>query len=210
VLAGQFRSDLYYRISVVPIFLPPLRERREDVGMLAKEFLRRFNEEHDVSLTLSKRAMEVLCACDFPGNVRELESCVKRTAALAKDSVIVVEDFACSNDSCLSLVMGKSMNRMQQQQAGYVPLPVFSPKQERSWPVHRVAERSSVIADKVIDNTEPAEISISTDDATERQRLVDAMERSGWVQAKAARILGLTARQMGYALRKHSVEIKRF
>jgi len=211
VLAGQFRSDLYYRISVVPIFLPPLRERREDVGMLAKEFLRRFNEEHGVSLTLSKRAMEVLCACDFPGNVRELESCVRRTAALAKDSLIVVEDFACSNESCLSLVMGKSMNKMQQQQAGYVPLPVFSPKQERSWPVHRIAERSSVAADHVIEKAKPLESSSSTqDDATERQRLVDAMERSGWVQAKAARILGLTARQMGYALRKHSVEIKRF
>ena len=211
VLAGQFRSDLYYRISVVPIFLPPLRERREDVGMLAKEFLRRFNEEHGVSLTLSKRAMEVLSACDFPGNVRELESCVKRTAALAKDSVIVVEDFACSNESCLSLVMGKSMNKMQQQQAGYMPLPVFSPNQERSWPVHRVAERSSVSAENSIENSEPAGSSSSAqDNATERQRLVDAMERSGWVQAKAARILGLTARQMGYALRKHSVEIKRF
>ena len=211
VLAGQFRSDLYYRISVVPIFLPPLRERREDVGMLAKEFLRRFNEEHGVSLTLSKRAMDVLSACDFPGNVRELESCVKRTAALAKDSVIVVEDFACSNESCLSLVMGKSMNRMQQQQAGYVPLPVFSPKQERTWPVHRIAERSSVAADNDIETAKPLEGSSSTqDDATERKRLVDAMERSGWVQAKAARILGLTARQMGYALRKHSVEIKRF
>jgi len=211
VLAGQFRSDLYYRISVVPIFLPPLRERREDVGMLAKEFLRRFNEEHGVSLTLSKRAMDVLSACDFPGNVRELESCVKRTAALAKDSVIVVEDFACSNESCLSLVMGKSMNKMQQQHAGYVPLPVFSPKQERTWPVRRVAERSSVAADNGIENAKPLESSSSTqDDATERERLVDAMERSGWVQAKAARILGLTARQMGYALRKHSVEIKRF
>jgi Nif-specific regulatory protein len=211
VLAGQFRSDLYYRISVVPIFLPPLRERREDVGMLAKEFLRRFNEEHGVSLTLSKRAMEVLSACDFPGNVRELESCVKRTAALAKDSVIVVEDFACSNESCLSLVMGKSMNRMQQQQAGYVPLPVFSPKQERTWPVRRVAEGSSVSAENDVENARSLESSSSTQyDATERERLVDAMERSGWVQAKAARILGLTARQMGYALRKHSIEIKRF
>jgi Nif-specific regulatory protein len=179
--------------------------------MLAKEFLRRFNEEHDVSLTLSKRAMEVLSACDFPGNVRELESCVKRTAALAKDSVIVVEDFACSNGSCLSLVMGKSMNKMQQQQAGYVPLTVLSPKQERSWPVHRVAECSSVVADNGIESQMPSESSSSVqEDGTERQRLVDAMERSGWVQAKAARILGLTARQMGYALRKHSIEIKRF
>ena len=212
VLAGQFRSDLYYRISVVPIFLPPLRERREDVGMLAKEFLRRFNEEHGVSLTLSKRAMEVLSACDFPGNVRELESCVRRTAALAKDSVIVVEDFACSNESCLSLVMGKSMNKMQQQQAGYVPLPVFSPKQERSWPVHRIAERSTLLLTTATSNAKPAESfeHVRQEDATDRQRLVDAMERSGWVQAKAARILGLTPRQMGYALRKHSVEIKRF
>src|ERR1035441_7426002 len=59
VLAGDFRSDLYYRISVVPIFLPPLRERREDVGLLADEFLRRFNKEHGVSLNLSQRAVEV-------------------------------------------------------------------------------------------------------------------------------------------------------
>jgi Nif-specific regulatory protein len=155
--------------------------------------------------------MDVLSACDFPGNVRELESCVKRTAELAKDSVIVVEDFACSNESCLSLVMGKSMNKMQQQQAGYVSLPISSPKQERSWPVHRIAERSSVTAGNGIENIEPAENpSSAQEDDTERQRLVDAMEKSGWVQAKAARILGLTARQMGYALRKHSVEIKRF
>ena len=211
VLAGQFRSDLYYRISVVPIFLPPLRERREDVGMLAEEFLRRFNQEHGVSLTLSKRAMDVLSACDFPGNVRELESCVRRTAALAKDSIIVVEDFACSKDSCFSLVMGKTMNKMQQHDPGYVPLPVVSPKQEPSSPMHRIAERSSVASDNGIENAEPLESSSSTqENATDRQRLVDAMERSGWVQAKAARILGLTSRQMGYALRKHSVEIKRF
>jgi Nif-specific regulatory protein len=210
VLAGQFRTDLYYRISVVPIFLPPLRERREDVGMLAKEFLRRFNEEHGASLTLSKRAMDVLTACDFPGNVRELESCVKRTAALAKNSMIVVEDFACSNDSCLSLVMGKSMNKMQQSQAGYVPLPVISPKQERSWAVRKIAEPASVAVEERPERANPTEISSSTEDAGERQRLIDAMEKSGWVQAKAARILGLTARQMGYALRKHNVEIKRF
>jgi len=142
--------------------------------------------------------------------VRELESCIKRTAALAKNSMIVVEDFACSNDSCLSLVMGKSMNRMQQHEAGYVPLPVISPKQERSWPVHKIAESASVVVDERNVRPSPVESSSGADDANERHRLVDAMEKSGWVQAKAARMLGLTARQMGYALRKHSVEIKRF
>jgi Nif-specific regulatory protein len=121
----------------------------------------------------------------------------------------VVEDFACSNDCCLSLVMGKSMNRMQQHEAGYVPLPVISPKQERSWPVHKIAEPASVAVDERPERANPTEISSSTEDAGERQRLIEAMEKSGWVQAKAARMLGLTARQMGYALRKHNVEIKR-
>lgn len=211
VLSGQFRSDLYYRISVVPIFLPPLRERREDVDLLALEFLRRFNKEHGVSLTLSKRAMDVLRACDFPGNVRELESCVKRTAALAKGSMIVVEDFACSNDSCLSVVLGKSINEQRPQQAGYVPLPVFTPPPGRSWPVRRIGEPASP---SPANNGAKASLVENANglggDSSERQRLVDVMERSGWVQAKAARILGLTPRQMGYALRKYNIEIKRF
>ena len=212
VLSGQFRSDLYYRISVVPIFLPPLRERREDVDLLAQEFLRRFNEEHGVSLTLSKRAMEVLRACDFPGNVRELESCVKRTAALAKNSVIVVEDFACSNESCLSLVLGKSMinSHPQQASAGYVPLPVVTPPQGRSWPVRKIAEPLTAASGNGVVKPEPLGNEHSLEDSTECQRLIDAMERSGWVQAKAARMLGLTPRQMGYALRKYNIEIKRF
>jgi Nif-specific regulatory protein len=211
VLAGQFRSDLYYRISVVPIFLPPLRERREDVAMLAVEFLRRFNQEHDVSLTLSNRALDVLRACDFPGNVRELESCVRRTAALARSSTITAEDFACSNGSCLSLMMGKSMNKMQPQNTGYHPLPIVSPAPERSWPVRKITEPAGILPEDGIQRPD-SEVSAQSDEknSTERQRLIDAMERSGWVQAKAARMLGLTARQMGYALHKHNVEIKRF
>jgi Nif-specific regulatory protein len=211
VLAGQFRSDLYYRISVVPIFLPPLRERREDVALLAVEFLRRFNQEHGVSLTLSNRALDVLRACDFPGNVRELESCVRRTAALARSSTITVEDFACSNESCLSLMMGKSMNQVRPQNSGYHPLPVISPAPERSWPVRKIAEPASIPSKNSADPFAPlVDAHDGEENASERQRLIDAMERSGWVQAKAARMLGLTARQMGYALRKHNIEIKRF
>jgi Nif-specific regulatory protein len=211
VLSGQFRSDLYYRISVVPVFLPPLRERREDVDKLALEFLRRFNKEHGVSLTLSKRAMDAMRGCDFPGNVRELESCVRRTAALAKSSVIVVEDLACSNGNCLSLVLGRSMNEMQSHNKTYIPLPVYTPAEERTLPARRIPEPASSAPTNGVDSPVPqngTQSEAASD--SERQRLVDAMERTGWVQAKAARMLGLTPRQMGYALRKHSIEIKRF
>jgi Nif-specific regulatory protein len=211
VLAGDFRSDLYYRISVVPIFLPPLRERREDVGLLADEFLQRFNKEHGVSLTLSERAIEVLRACDFPGNVRELESCVRRTAALSKNSTIVVEDFACSNGSCLSMVLGKSIDENHGRKNGYVGLPIVNPAAGRGRAPQGAIEppRSPSSADSEMprqtETTNPV-----NGDAGERERLIDRMERSGWVQAKAARMLGLTPRQMGYALRKHGIEIKRF
>ncbi len=83
VARNEFRADLYYRISVVPMLMPPLRERRSDIPQLAGEFLRRFNEENDRALSLDASALEVLMGCGFPGNVRELENCVQRTATLA-------------------------------------------------------------------------------------------------------------------------------
>jgi Nif-specific regulatory protein len=202
VLNRSFRSDLYYRIGVVPVYLPPLRERREDVPLLAAEFLKRFNKEHGVALVFSQSAMRMLTSCDFPGNVRELESCVRRTAALANNSTISVEDFACNNGSCLSLMLGRSLNART---AAGMPWSsgkgATSVEAETALPVIMPAQpafpRGSGPA--------PADTGFG-----ERQRLVEAMERSGWVQAKAARILGLTPRQMGYALRKYGIEIKKF
>jgi Nif-specific regulatory protein len=200
VISGDFRSDLYYRISVVPIFLPALRERREDIPLLAREFVKRFNKEHGVSLSISPRAMEALTACEFPGNVRELESCVRRTAALTKNPVLQAEDFELSSKSS-SAAMNKSMSRARATSEG-----------SRSHPVAELTETERAAA--APDNGETDEGTSGEDasegDFSERERLVDAMERAGWVQAKAARLLGLTPRQMGYALRKQGIEIKRF
>jgi Nif-specific regulatory protein len=200
VIAGDFRSDLYYRISVVPIFLPALRERREDIPLLAREFVKRFNKEHGVSLSISPRAMEALTACDFPGNVRELESCVRRTAALTKNPVLQAEDFELSSRSGAA-AMGRSMGRARATSEGGRPHPIA---------VSSETERAAAGFGNEEPDRGPSGEVAGEGDFSERERLVDAMERAGWVQAKAARLLGLTPRQMGYALRKQGIEIKRF
>jgi Nif-specific regulatory protein len=202
VTNGTFRPDLYYRISVVPISLPPLRERREDIPPLAGQFLCQFNEVHGTALTLGEDAIKVLCGCDFPGNVRELESCVRRTAAFAQGSCIVANDFACRNDSCLSSLLWKP--EKQSPRAGYIPLP-FAMGSARA-----AADRPAPSLPSAVGTESSGDDPEGPESQVERTRLVEAMERAGWVQAKAARLLGLTPRQMGYALRKHAVEIKRF
>ena len=84
-----FREDLYYRLSVFPIALPPLAERKDDVILLAEHFLRRMNAKYGKSITrISPPAMSMLQAYAWPGNVRELENCIERAVLTAKDDVI--------------------------------------------------------------------------------------------------------------------------
>jgi len=87
VRAGLLRGDLYYRLNVVPIHLPPLRERREDIPLLAQHFLRRFAEQYErdggAKLRLSAEALRALTAYHWPGNVRELRNLMERLASLA-------------------------------------------------------------------------------------------------------------------------------
>ena len=88
VSSGQFREDLYYRLNVVPISLPPLRERRQDIAMLARHFLDRAADEGLPRKSLGDEAIALLDAHDWPGNVRELENVMRRLAALSRDAVI--------------------------------------------------------------------------------------------------------------------------
>ena len=196
---GEFRADLYYRISVVPIFLPPLRERQTDIPLLAHEFLDRFNTEHGTSLDLAADALPVLTVCQFPGNVRELENCMRRTATLAAGDVIHADDFACRKDECLSAALWAPVNGVP---TGFVPLPIG--RTPRVFPpVIGPAPGAAELEDDGL-------ASLALDGRSERERLIDSMESAGWVQAKAARLLGITPRQMGYALRKHDIPIKKF
>jgi Nif-specific regulatory protein len=210
VQKGEFRADLYYRISVVPIFLPPLREREEDLKHLANEFLRRFNAEQGSHLTLSTSAMSVLEECGFPGNIRELENCIYRTATLARGESIIDKDFSCRNDGCLSAVLWNS-SREHEHTSDFTPLPIVS--QAKPSPRPPAPPKDDVVPGSPLpagcpgaDNCTIAE----GDHRSDQEKLIDAMEQAGWVKAKAARLLGLTPRQIGYALQKYNIPIKKF
>jgi two-component system response regulator PilR (NtrC family) len=93
VKTGKFRQDLFYRLNVIRLEVPPLRVRREDVGELAKHFLERCSREHNKQLRgFSSDALRALDAYDFPGNVRELENVVERAVALASGTQIGLGD----------------------------------------------------------------------------------------------------------------------
>jgi two-component system response regulator PilR (NtrC family) len=89
---GKFREDLYYRINVIEIHLPPLRDRREDIPLLAEHFLPKFAEQMGKPLTsISSEAQALLTAYDWPGNVRELQNVIERAVALEPSPVILPE-----------------------------------------------------------------------------------------------------------------------
>jgi two-component system response regulator PilR (NtrC family) len=92
VAEGKFREDLYYRINVIPVHLPPLRERPEDIPLLAEHFVAKFSRQMDKPITgLSRAALRLLQAYHWPGNVRELENAIERAVALERGSTIAAE-----------------------------------------------------------------------------------------------------------------------
>jgi Nif-specific regulatory protein len=187
VAREDFRADLYYRINVVPIFVPALRERRQDIPDLAKHFLRAFNRENERSLRFSESALRVISSCNYPGNVRELENCVYRAATMTRGDHIDNIDLPCQSSFCHCATL--------------LPETAYSIGKEPETTTHSALDSP---ADwHKVDGLEDLEA------LPQRERLVRVMERAGWVQAKAARMLGMTPRQIGYALRKHNVEIKR-
>lgn len=91
VRLGEFREDLFYRLNVIPVTVPPLRERRDDIPPLIEHFLRRYNDKYKMRKTIRPDAVERLVAYDWPGNVRELQNIVERMVVLSRDDDITQE-----------------------------------------------------------------------------------------------------------------------
>ena len=221
VQRGEYRADLYYRINVVSITLPPLRERRDDIPLLVAHFLDRYNKENRRQLKVTPDAMKVLSSCYWPGNVRELENCIERTATMIQGDTIRDFAFPCKSNRCLTQTLHfldkadavAAVAAVDTHPAAAMPsVPLPMPTR------HRPADAEEPEGDEVtrIGPTQrlpagSAAASASSEPPEgERERLIWAMEQCGWVQAKAARLLRVTPRQLGYALQKNRIEVRKF
>ncbi len=91
VAEGKFREDLFYRLDVVTLKLPPLRERKDDIPVIAEHYLEQFSKENGRDLTISPEAMASLTAYDWPGNIRELKNCIERMVVLCREKTIGID-----------------------------------------------------------------------------------------------------------------------
>jgi transcriptional regulator with PAS, ATPase and Fis domain len=105
VREGRFREDLYYRLNVIPIVLPPLRDRRTDIPLLVEHFMAKYADAAK-SKRMSEAALAVLSGYDWPGNVRQLESVIERTLLLSEGDVIVPEDLPAAVRAGIGRVRG--------------------------------------------------------------------------------------------------------
>jgi len=98
VKSGSFREDLYYRLNVIPLHLPPLRERKEDIAALTRHFIEKYSREFGKEIkTISAYALELLMHYPFPGNIRELENIIERSVALETSNIILPENLILSH-----------------------------------------------------------------------------------------------------------------
>lgn len=164
VKEGKFREDLYYRLNVVPIRIPSLRERKEDIPPLVGHFLQLYNEENGRDVKISNEALDTLLIYDWPGNVRELENCIERMIVMAKNDLIMTEDVPITIDTNL---------------------------------LNHQTDMSGVYGQaRTLDHTI---------EFMEKEKIIEALKRAGYVQAKAARQLGITSRQIGYKIKKYGI-----
>ena len=160
---GQFREDLYYRLNVMPINMPPLRDRLEDIPQLAEYLLARISKQQGGRPLVAKEsAIRILMRHDWPGNVRELENTLERAAIMSPEGVIDREAIALTGiEDELSLGMPSA-----------------------------------------------AKPEFNTDGMDEREQVIAALEQAGWFQAKAARLLNMTPRQIAYRVRILNIKMK--
>ena len=184
VRAGRFRDDLFFRLNVVRLTLPPLRDRRGDIPDLIQFFIDKFNRDLGTAIVgVSDDVRELLMRHTWPGNVRELENALLRAAVLARGRTLVAEDFALAG---------------QPRQSSAEVLPLEEAVR------HRLAELLERNA-----GTPVGELHATLISAVERPLIEIVLERSGGNQVKAAEMLGINRNTLRKKITELGIEVRR-
>jgi Nif-specific regulatory protein len=187
VKKGEFREDLFYRLNVIPINLPPLRERYEDVKLLVEHYLRKFMKEHRKQMHFSKPALEMLLDYPWPGNIRELQNMMERIVLICPDGEITPQG--------LNHVLPFNYQKMYMP-----PEPAPAPAAAEAAPAVAVAQN------RENEHHAPA-VTKSSLKEMEKESIIQALIENRGIQTKAAAQLGMTARQIGYKVRKYGIDL---
>ncbi len=160
VSQGKFREDLYYRLNVLTLKIPPLRERPEDITALTGYFLKKFSSKYGKKVEMTPEALEILLSHSFPGNVRELENLIHRLV-ITSDGTIKPEDLKDLTDS-----------------------------------------KSQSPEEITLDFSEPLPQKVAR---LEKMMIEEALKRTGYVQTKAAKLLGIDEKSLRYKRRKYGI-----
>ncbi|WP_035479773.1 nif-specific transcriptional activator NifA [Aliagarivorans marinus] len=163
VTEGDFREDLYYRLNVMPVYPPALRDRIEDLPELAQFLLEKIAKQQKRELTLSDSALRLMMSYHWPGNVRQLENLLERASVMSESGRIDQD-----------LIM---LDHME-------PITISRP------------------------SAKVAKANLEDPELDERERVIAALEQAGWVQAKAARLLNMTPRQIAYRIQVMNIQMR--
>jgi len=182
---GSFREDLYYRLNIIPVVMPPLRERKTDIPLLAQFFLTKFNgSQNNSEKTISNEAMAILIAYKWPGNIRELANFIERMVVLSPGPVITPMDLP---DKILGDHPRGNWNNLENEKLAESPAQVLQVSLRKTYSMSLPEEGMNL--KKAVEDFE-------------RGLILEALEKSNWVKNKAATLLGLNRTTLVEKLKK--------
>ena len=182
---GSFREDLFYRLNIIPINLPPLRERKTDIPLLADHFLKQFNRTA-IPKTISDEAMQFLVNYSWPGNIRELANFIERMVVLSIGSTITPRDLP---EKVLGDTPKEKWQPLEEDEEGN-PAQILQQSLRQSF--HVGIPEEGINLKKTVEEFE-------------KELLLEALEKTGWVKNKAANLLGLNRTTLVEKLKKMKI-----
>ena len=221
VESGDFRMDLYYRLNVFPIDVPPLRERPEDIPLLAQRFIDLQQEQNGEAISLSRDALTQLCQCEWQGNIRELGNLIERLTILYPGEVVDTQKlpgrYAASQADWVQTPrhdpeavakfiddLFKDMDDSTQEKVAVLPTPVDNGAEDLSG-LFATADQLPPVTPHVVDFT-IGDIDLKEHLAEiEKDLIFAALEHSDWVNAQAAKRLNLQRTTLVEKMRKYDI-----